>query len=83
MVVKAVRKIPWFTYFPDNYRWSFITSMGLMRVAGGGPIRRRFSRSAGISIKTSAATRTGSRNGSAWATASAQWAWRRSGAGRT
>ncbi len=36
MVVKAVRKIPWFTYFPDNYRWSFITSMGLMRVAGGG-----------------------------------------------
>lgn len=36
MVVKAVRKVPWFTYFPDNYRWSFITSMGLMRVAGGG-----------------------------------------------
>ena len=36
MVVNAVRNIPWFTYFPDNYRWSFITSMGLMRVAGGG-----------------------------------------------
>ena len=36
MVVNAVRKVPWFTYFPDNYRWSFITSMGLMRVAGGG-----------------------------------------------
>ncbi|MCY3824064.1 MAG: alpha/beta hydrolase [Nitrospinae bacterium] len=36
MVVKAVRNIPWFTYFPDNYRWSFIASMGLMRVAGGG-----------------------------------------------
>ena len=36
MVVNAVRKVPWFTYFPDNYRWSFIVSIGLMRVAGGG-----------------------------------------------
>ena len=36
MVVNAVRNIPWFTYFPDNYRWSFIVSIGLMRVAGGG-----------------------------------------------
>ncbi len=36
MVVKAVRNVPWFAYFPENYRWSFIASIGLMRVAGGG-----------------------------------------------
>ena len=36
MVVKAVREVPWFAPFPDNYRWSFIASIALMRVAGGG-----------------------------------------------
>ncbi|MEE9255625.1 MAG: alpha/beta fold hydrolase [bacterium] len=35
MVVKAVRKTPWFTYFPGDYRWSFIVSIALRRTAVG------------------------------------------------
>ncbi len=35
MAVKATRKRQWFTAFPKDYRWSFITSINLMRVQGG------------------------------------------------
>ncbi|MDA1000426.1 MAG: alpha/beta hydrolase [bacterium] len=36
MVVKAIRKRPWFAYFPEDYRWSFNISIALsMAVTGG------------------------------------------------
>ena len=35
MVIKATRKRNWFAYFSDNYRWSFITSIALMRTTVG------------------------------------------------
>ena len=35
MAIKARRKREWFTAFPGDYRWSFITSINLMRVQGG------------------------------------------------
>jgi dienelactone hydrolase len=35
MAVDAKRKREWFTAFPKDYRWSFITSISLQRVQGG------------------------------------------------
>ena len=35
MAVNAKRKREWFTAFPKDYRWSFITSISLQRVSGG------------------------------------------------
>ncbi|MBI1724627.1 MAG: hypothetical protein HYR52_03195 [Candidatus Tectomicrobia bacterium] len=35
MAVKAVRKTPWFAYFPDDYRWSFIVSIAFRRTLLG------------------------------------------------
>lgn len=35
MAVKAVRKTPWFAYFPNDYRWSFIVSIAFRRTLLG------------------------------------------------
>ena len=35
MAVQAIRKRPWFAYFSEDYRWSFITSMALIRTKTG------------------------------------------------
>jgi dienelactone hydrolase len=35
MAINAIRKREWFAYFPKDYRWSFITSIALMRTQTG------------------------------------------------
>ena len=35
MAINAINKKEWFAYFPKDYRWSFITSIALMRTHTG------------------------------------------------